>query len=127
MDVCTDDIGGVASVEAEHEPVLVVHADAPGTGAVALQLFQLVSRALQVIQCEGGIEHVELSLNDLPEPRVDLPGRLRGNAVVDVLGRAVAEGNNHAYMIHDYRVCVNEDIASRTNLPWRGPCRSEGG
>ncbi len=91
MDVLTKDVGCIAGFKAEANAILIVNSNAPISFKITGQFFQLISRALQIVETRRGIQRIQLPADPLPKLSVDPACCFRGAAVVNIRGTGIFE------------------------------------
>ncbi len=95
------DLASVTVVEAEDDPILVVHPNTEEAREISLQRLEAVSRRIgQVPGFPRLVEPIELSPSQGPEFLWQAPaGDLASHSVEDVLGSLVGEVEEHVALI----------------------------
>jgi hypothetical protein len=86
----------VSAFKAEHDSILVVHADGVEPSHVTTERVQPVAgRNFQIVEARYGVNLIEFATHVLPELTRDPPSRLGVDAVPDVPCGVICQRSNH--------------------------------
>ena len=117
MNVLAKYLGCISGVEAEADAMLIVNSNAPESLKLSRQLLQLISGTPQVIQTRRRIQRVQLSSDPLPKLAIDFARCFGANAVVNIRGTGVFEGENCDVGYYTLVPCTRKSPVSRDK--WR--------
>ena len=104
MIVLTDHVVGISLFESEGDAILVVDPNTVRAHTVAHERLKPVPRwRTEIGERVGGVQHIELPLDDRPDVSRKPPCDATIPPVEHVFGSRITERSNHAWNLHGYR------------------------